>query len=127
VKTFFRWVLSAFMLATGIGHFLLADEFIRMVPTWLPEPALLVAVSGVAEIAGAIGLQIRPVRRFAAWGLILLYIAVFPANVHMAMQHLSPVRMPMSPTMLWARLPFQALLVVWAWWNTRPEHLDDRV
>ena len=121
MKTVFRWLLTLVMLAAGVGHFLKSDDFIAMVPPWLPAAPLLVYVSGVAEIAGAIGLQIRPLRKAAAWGLVALYIAVFPANVHMAVHHLSPAGTHMPDWALWARLPVQVVLVAWAWWFTREE------
>jgi uncharacterized membrane protein len=76
----------------------------------------LVAVSGVAEIAGGIGLLIPRLRRWAGWGLIALLIAVFPANVYMAV---SPQRIPdlhFARWMLWLRLPLQGVFVVWVWY-----------
>jgi uncharacterized membrane protein len=119
LKTALRWLLGAFMLTMGVLHFVRADEFLRQVPPSLPAPLALVYVSGVAEIAGAIGIQIARTRRAAAWGLALLYIAVFPANVYMAIHHVSPTVIQLSPAALWGRLPFQALFIAWAWWYTR--------
>ncbi len=119
MKGALRWLLTAFMLTVGLFHFFFDDEFVRMVPSLLPAPMLIVYVSGLAEIAGGIGLQIRRLRKAAAWGLVALFIAVFPANVYMAIHHISPIRLPSTPAQLWARLPFQALFIVWAWWYTR--------
>lgn len=114
-----RWLLALFMVGIGVGHFLDTGAFAAMVPAWLPSPELLVRVSGACEIAGGIGLLLPPFERAAAFGLILLYIAVFPANVNMALHHLSPPGMNLSPALLWARLPFQALFIAWAWWLAR--------
>jgi uncharacterized membrane protein len=116
LKTALRWLLTLFVGGAGVGHFVVSADFIRMVPAWLPAPALLVYVSGVCEIAGAVGLQSPRLRRWAAYGLIALFIAVFPANVNMAVHHLSPGRFHAEPWQLWARLPLQALLIAWAWW-----------
>ena len=116
MKTALRWLLSLFVGVTGILHFVAADEFIRMVPAWLPSPALLVYVSGVCEIAGAVGLQIPSLRKWAAYGLIALFVAVFPANVNMAVHHISPLRFHAEPWQLWARLPLQAVFIACAWW-----------
>jgi uncharacterized membrane protein len=120
VKTVFRWLLSLFVVAAGIGHFVKSEDFIRMVPAMLPAPALLVYISGVAEIAGGVGLQIARTRKWAALGLILLFIAVFPANINMAIHHISPTATPMEPWKLWARLPLQFVLIAWAWWVRKP-------
>ena len=114
-----RWFLALFMVGIGIGHFLTTDAFAAMVPAWLPAPRLLVLVSGACEIAGGIGLLVPPLQRAAAIGLMLLYIAVFPANVNMALHHLSPPGMSVAPALLWARLPLQALFIAWAWWLAR--------
>jgi uncharacterized membrane protein len=94
-----------------LSHFARPQFFISIVPTYLPYPATLVAVSGAAEILGAIGLLIPRTRRFSAWGLIALYICVFPANVNMALQ---PGQYP--AVLLWLRLPFQGVLIAWAYW-----------
>ena len=91
-----------------------------MVPAWLPAPHALVFVSGLAEVAGGVGLVMQPVQRAAAYGLILLYIAVFPANINMAVHHISPRGVHVSNALLWARLPFQLLFIAWAWWLSRP-------
>ena len=120
IKRAARWLLVAFMIVSGIGHFAVTDSYVAMVPAALPWPRLLVYISGVAELAGGIGLLIPRVRRAAAIGIVLLLIAVFPANVNMAVNHLSPPGMHIAPFALWARLPFQALFIAWAWWVRRP-------
>jgi len=75
-------------------------------------PQLLVALSGVAEIAGGICLLIRPLQRAAGWGLIVLLISVFPANIYM-LQH--PGQFHFAPWLLWARLPLQGIFIAWVW------------
>jgi uncharacterized membrane protein len=102
------------MVAVGITHFTAPGIYVAMVPPQLPSPLLLVYLSGVAEIAGGIGLTIPPLRRAASIGLIALYIAVFPANVYMALAELPFGGHPVAPWLLWARLPLQAVFIVWA-------------
>jgi uncharacterized membrane protein len=114
-----RWLLAAFMVAIGTSHFVDAAPFVKMVPAWLPAPGVLVAVSGACEIAGGLGLLVPRVRRVAAWGLVLLYVAVFPANVSMAIHDVQPYAWHIPRVAQWARLPFQALFIAWAWWLGR--------
>jgi len=113
-----RVFMAALYVAAGAGHFIVTRAYVRIVPDYLPAHRELVLISGVAEIAGGIGLLIPPTRRPAAWGIILLLIAVFPANLWMA-QH--PDRFPNIPTwILWLRLPLQLPLIWWAYQYTRP-------
>ncbi|HZL34665.1 MAG TPA: DoxX family membrane protein [Tepidisphaeraceae bacterium] len=110
-----RWLAAAGFTAAGIKHFTNADFYQRIIPPGFPNPPLLVAVSGACEIAGGLGLLVRPVRRAAGWGLIALLIAVFPANIFMAV---APHRIPgmhIARWMLWARLPLQPLMIAWVW------------
>jgi uncharacterized membrane protein len=113
----------AIMLYAGCMHFLATDTFTQVVPPALPDKALLVQLSGAAEIALALGLAICRLRRLAAWGLVALYIAVFPANVYMAIDDVA-VNGVRYGWITWARLPLQALLIAWAWWYTRPDDVD---
>src|SRR6185312_9033984 len=78
-----RAVLTAIMIGIGVLHFVVPDVFTSIVPAYLPAPRALVLVSGVFEILGGVGLQIPRVRRAASYGLVALYISVFPANVNM--------------------------------------------
>jgi uncharacterized membrane protein len=73
----------------------------------------MVYISGAAEIAGGFGLLLPRVRRLAAWGLVALLIAVFPANIYMALDHVQITTNPLSPWVLWSRLPLQFLLIWW--------------
>ncbi len=86
--------------------------YLQIMPPYFPAPRLLVAVSGAAEIAGGIGLLLRPWRRAAGWGLIALLLAVFPANIYMV-QHSGQFHF--APWVLWARLPLQAVFMAWVW------------
>ena len=90
-------------------------------PPYLPAHRELVYLSGVFEILGGIGLLIPGLRRFAGWGLIALLLAVFPANVHMALNPQPFIDQGIPLWALYARLPVQFLLMYAIWWITRPE------
>lgn len=116
-----RWLLAVQMVAIGALHFIAPDPFVAIVPDYLPEPLLLVWVSGVFEILGGVGLLVPRTRAAAGWGLIALYIAVFPANVWMATEGIAPEGMEVAPALAWGRLPLQIVFIAWAWWVSRPD------
>lgn len=111
-----RVLLSAVMVIVGVLHFADPAPFVRIVPATLPAPQVLVYLSGAAEVGLGILLLWDKTRRLAAFGLIALFFAVFPANVNMAVNdvQLDPAS-PMPAWALWARLPLQAALIAWAW------------
>jgi uncharacterized membrane protein len=119
LKLGLRWLLTIAMVGVGVNHFLSPATYVAMMPDVLPAPLALVYISGVFEILGGLGLILRATRRFAAWGLIALYIAVFPANVQMAVDQTSSIPV----WALYARLPLQLVLIAWAYWYTRDEQL----
>ena len=104
-----RLGVAAFFLTTGTLHFTHAGSFERIVPEALPAAGALVAISGVAELAGGIGLLVPSLRRPASIGLVALLAAVLPANVNMAVEHerLAP---GVPVWLLWARIPLQLAL-----------------
>lgn len=108
-----RWVLAVFFAGAGLNHFLHPGPYLAMMPEYLPWHAELVAISGVAEMVGGVMLLFRPLRRIAAWGLIALLLAVFPANLNVALHGWPSVTLP--PWSLWARLPLQLLLIWWVY------------
>jgi uncharacterized membrane protein len=110
-----RVFLAAFFIVGGLNHFVLPDTYAAVVPPWLPWRAGLVAISGVAEVAGGIGVLIASLRRAAGWGLIALSIAVFPANVQMLLDGLQAGRPGWQIALLAIRLPLQAALIWWIW------------
>jgi len=116
-KTLTRYLFGVLFIAAGANHFIDPGFYTRMMPEYLPWHAELVAISGVAEIALGAMLLVPQWSVMAAWGLIALLIAVFPANLNMTMHpELYPT---ISQTALWVRLPIQALLIAWAYWYTR--------
>ena len=109
------YAIAAMFVAAGTAHFVWPDVFVQIVPPYLPAPRL-VYVSGVFEILGGVGVLFPETRVAAGWGLILLLLAVFPANVHMA---LHPDAFPRIPAWtLYLRLPLQFVLIAWVYWAT---------
>ncbi|HEY2152387.1 MAG TPA: DoxX family protein [Vicinamibacterales bacterium] len=118
-----KWALLAlavFFVAAGANHFVNPSFYVRITPPSLPSPLSLVYVSGLFEVLGGVGVLVPSVRSAAGWGLVLLLIAVFPANLYMA---INPDRFSDIPVaFLYLRLPLQAVFVAWAFWATRPTH-----
>ncbi len=121
MKTALRWLLTLFMVLAGANHFLAPDTYVAMMPAALPWRPELVYLSGACEILGGLGLILPATRRVAAWGLVALLLAVFPANVNMAINRLPLGGRDVPAWVLWGRLPLQALLIAWVWWYTRRE------
>jgi uncharacterized membrane protein len=121
IRTALRWLLTVGMVVAGANHFIDPAMYVAMMPSALPWPLELVYVSGVFEILGGLGLIFPRTRRLAGWGLIALFIAVFPANLNMAINHLPLGDRPVPEWALWARLPVQLVLIAWAWWVSRPD------
>lgn len=119
-KELLRVILAISIIIVGITHFSSPDTYVKIVPPQLPYPLQLVYISGIFEVLGGIGLLVPNVSQFSAWGLIALFIAVFPANINMAVNHIHLDNIPDSPWFQAVRLPFQAVLIAWAWWYTKP-------
>ncbi len=111
--------LAAFFVVAGANHFVNPDFYLGIMPPYLPAHLELVYLSGFFEMLGGVAVLVPGVRAHAGWGLILLLMAVYPANIHMA---LHPELFPdIAASVLYARLPLQVLFVAWAYWATRPE------
>jgi uncharacterized membrane protein len=117
-KEILRGVFAVSIIIVGITHFLRPEQYARIVPPPFP-PFTSVYLSGFFEILGGIGLMIPFVSVAAAWGLISLFIAVFPANIYLALHNIQIEGIPHSQLLYWIRLPFQAVLIAWAYWYTR--------
>jgi uncharacterized membrane protein len=109
-----RRLFGPVFIFAGIMHFVIPREYESIVPDYLPARRALVYISGVAEIAGGVGLLHPRTRRLGSWWSIATLIAVFPANVHMAVHAERYRTIPGGRLALIARLPFQALFVAWA-------------
>lgn len=113
LKILFLWLAGVLFIGAGILHFVVPGKYQQIIPPGFPMPAMLVAISGIAEIVGGAGLLIRPLRRAAGWGLIALLVAVFPANIYMALHPERIADLHIARGLLWARLPLQGVLIAW--------------
>ncbi len=111
--------VAAFFTFTGVMHFVIPRTYEAIMPPYLPYHREAVIVSGVGEIVGALAVISPSTRRpFARWWLLTLLLAVFPANVHMAMrpEQIKGLDLDRIPRWtLWARLPLQPLCAWWVW------------
>lgn len=107
------YVMGVFYITAGVTHFLSPEWFLQIVPPMLPAPLALVYLSGVAEVAVGVGVLLPQTRHYAALGTVALLVAVYPANIYMAVADVMG-----SELVQWGRLPLQAVLVVWALWYT---------
>ncbi|TCJ13371.1 DoxX family membrane protein [Flaviaesturariibacter flavus] len=112
-----RTLMALAYIAAGINHFVHPGTYRAIMPPWLPAHAALVAVSGVAEILLGAGLLLPRTRRAAAWGIVVLLVAVFPANIQMALNWWRSGHPHLWIALL--RLPLQGLLIWWALLYTR--------
>ncbi len=112
VRRLSPYLLSGLLTVTGSLHFLAPKPYAEIVPTQLPAPYTLVYASGVAELACAAGLAYPPTRRVAGWATAVLFVALFPANVQMAID--SDGRSTAYQLGTYARLPAQVPLIIWA-------------
>lgn len=114
-----RILLAIFFIAAGLLHFIFPSSYKSIMPPWLPWHAELVYISGVAEVAGGIGVLIAQLRPYAGWGLIVLSLAVLPANVQMLLNYQAQQAPLWVVVLLALRLPLQVLLIWWIWHATR--------
>jgi uncharacterized membrane protein len=124
VKRCSLWIMAIFYVVAGIAHFVNPSFYMEIVPPYIPRHRQVVFLSGIAEIGLGLLLIPRATRQVAAWGVIVLLLAVFPANLHQAINQVHPAHAPAwmgtpTPLALWMRLPLQAVLMLWAWWHTR--------
>ncbi len=110
-----RTLLALFFMFAGALHFIRPEAYMQIMPPYLPQPLLLIYISGFCELAGGVGLLIARLRRSAGYGLVALLIAVFPANIHMAINHIGVAGLALPAWLLWLRLPLQMLLIAWVW------------
>ena len=125
LRLILRWILAGFFVVAGVNHFRTPAIYYAMMPAWVAWPVTVNVLSGLAEIAGGIGLVFSRTQRLAGWGLMALLVAVFPANVHVALQGKMPGT-DFSPAILWLRLPFQALFIALVWWTAVKRTPGDR-
>ena len=114
-RTVAIWMLALFFMAAGFNHFLNPAPYLSMIPPYLPCPHALNILSGAAEMAGGVGILLPPTRLLAGWSLVALLVAVFPANLNVALHGWKGENI--APWLLWARLPFQPLIMALVYWG----------
>jgi uncharacterized membrane protein len=121
VKRVLLVVMALFYVVAGANHFWNPEFYRPIMPPYLPYHDPLIYISGVAEIVLGLAVLVPRLRVAAAWGIILLLIAIFPANLHVALYNVPLLGQAEGLGIWnWVRLPFQLVLIAWAWWYTRP-------
>jgi uncharacterized membrane protein len=115
-----KYLFAAIFIFAGFYHFYNPDFYLRIMPPYLPWPSALHLIAGFFEFLLGVMLLIPRFQKLAAWGLIALLLAVYPANIHMAVNH---DQYPYSMTFHWIRLPLQFVAIAWAWWFTKPDEV----
>ena len=116
----FLWIYAIFYVLAGLNHFVSTDAYYAIMPKWLPAHSFLIYLSGITEIVTGILLLFSSTRKLAATLLILMLIAFIPAHIYMI--QIAPFmlgKILITPFIAWARLPFQALFIYWAWYYYR--------
>lgn len=123
-RTILRWVLAAFYLVAGIVHLVKPAPFLTITPAWVPAPEAVVLLTGVAEIAGALGLM-QPfssrLRQWAGWGLALYALCVWPANIHHFALDMARPDGGLGLAYHVPRMAAQPVIIWLAWWVSREE------
>ena len=110
-------IMGLFYICVGVKHFTDPYWFLQIVPPYLPYKIELVYISGLLEIVLGFMLLIPKIRGYAGWGLIMLLIAVYPANIYLAQTN--GAAMNTTPLIAWGRLPFQFVFIGLAYWHTK--------
>jgi uncharacterized membrane protein len=119
LKIILKYLLCVLFVLAGLNHFINPAFYLKIMPPYLPWHLFLVYLSGFFQIALGVLLLVPALTRIAAWGLIALLIAVFPANIQMAIN--PQLYSDINPLAFWLRLPWQAVLIAWAYGHTRPD------
>jgi uncharacterized membrane protein len=116
-KTVLLYVMTLFYIANGVNHFLNQGAYLKIMPPYIPFHRPMVILSGIAEIFLGAMLLVTSLTQFASWGIILLLILIFTANLHMAFNN--ELYSNFHPLTLYLRLPLQFVLIAWAFWYTK--------
>lgn len=115
MRLFSRLTLAIFFFLAGLGHLLMPGPYVAIMPPYIPWPRAMVTLSGGAEILGALGVCLPATRKTAGWCLIVLLIAVFPANIQAISNGMVVAGYSIPAWALWARLPLQPLFILWVY------------
>ncbi len=116
IRPLARWLLSAFYLVAGIAHLTRPEPFLTIMPEWVPFAPAIVLVTGLAEIAGAVGLCIPRLRKATGIGLALYALCVFPANIKHMLDFAAGISLFPGWWYHLPRLALQPLIIWWALW-----------
>jgi uncharacterized membrane protein len=114
------WVMAILYIAAGINHFVHPQFYLQIVPPYLPAHEAVVYLSGVAESGLGVALLVPRLSRLAAWGVVALLIAIYPANLYMWTGHVAVDGKQLPALFHVVRLVVQLVLIAWAWSHTRP-------
>ena len=117
IKTLSIIIMTLFYIMAGTNHFINPDWYVRIVPPILPFKTAIVYISGILEIILGTLLIFPKTRFIASWGLILLLVAVYPANIYVALTNGEV--MDTTPLIAWGRLPFQFVFIALAYWHSK--------
>ncbi|PST83400.1 hypothetical protein C7T94_12570 [Pedobacter yulinensis] len=115
-----RTGLSAMLLFTALGHFMFTAGMSRMIPDPVPGKVFLVILTGILEIAAAVGLQVKKTRQLTARLLLVFFVLILPANIHAALTHLNLYTAEANgpgPEYLWIRIPEQVFYFAWVYFS----------
>lgn len=115
VITVLRWSATAFFLVAGALHFVIPDFYRAMMPPFIPFQEFFIILTGIAEMAGAAGIQIPRYRLLAGRLMILLMLAIFPANIYVALAQPVIPGLEYTPESMWWRLLLQPMFIAWIW------------
>ncbi len=110
--------LGLLFVFTGVGHFVQTGPMAQMLPPWVPERTLLVHLTGILELAIAVGFLPRKWRPAAGWAAAIVLVAFFPANIYAAIHQVPMGGHAWGPSYLLVRAPLQAIILLWVYWFT---------
>lgn len=111
-----QYLIGGLFVLAGLLHFVVPDVYVKIMPDYIPWHKPMVYLSGVAEILGGAGMLVTSVREVASWGLILLLLAIFPANIEMFWKAYRKKGFSPYTSLLMLRLPLQFVLIYWVYW-----------
>lgn len=116
VVTVFRWLAAIFFVFSGSLHFVIPEFYYSMMPPFIPFKEFFIVLTGIAEIVFGVGILVPAVQRRSGMSMIALLIAIFPANIYVAIAQPTLMNLEYSPESMWLRLLLQPLFIVWVWW-----------
>ncbi|MFZ4619738.1 MAG: DoxX family protein, partial [Bacteroidota bacterium] len=110
-----RWFATGFFLVAGAMHFVIPEFYLAMMPPFIPFQSFFVIITGIAEMAGAVALQVPKLRRTSGILMIVMLVAIFPANIYVAWAQPVLPNVSYTPASMWWRLLLQPVFIAWIW------------